>query len=213
MRGQARGGDTALRQRSCGLGPSGPFVTSPSPKHRSLNQALLVAHLPARGCFTWPLDHPLNCPCWSAWTWASISLCPLGLMCVPTTSAWVQSILAPGPRFSAVVSQSLGAQRIQVLPESSLPTATWEVPDTPASSLPSMSPHLLVLRQPYFSTVTLVEKCNFIEHMLFIYSCSNALEHPLYSTLTDHFRGSNRKQDRFIPALVRLAAPLPLCCA
>lgn len=38
-------------------------MTSPSPEHRSLNQALLVAPTsPSQGLFTWPLDHPLELP-------------------------------------------------------------------------------------------------------------------------------------------------------
>lgn len=168
-------------------------MTYPSPEHRSLNQALSVhPPSPARGCLHGPWTTRLSCPCWSAWTWASVSLCPLGLTCVPTTSAWVQSILAPGP-----LIQSSGVPEPwcpkDSSPSLSLPPysylgGAWH---PSFSSLPSMSPHLvssqatLFLQLHWWRNVTLLSTCCSFIHVL------NAFRAPLCTPhFTDHW-GSN----------------------
>ena len=144
-----------------------PWTQEPQPS------SLSPLTSPSQGLFTRPLDHPPELPLLVCTGLGFCISLPLGHTCVSTTPAWVQSILAPGPSIQSNGVQSLGAQRIQVLPWVCLPTATWEVPDPPASPASPPCPQTwLVPRQPYFSTVMLVEKCNFIEHMLFIYSCA-----------------------------------------
>lgn len=84
-----------------------------------------------------------SCPCWPAWTRASVSLWPLELTWAPTTPTWKQSILAPGSLIrSRERPRALVPKEFKLFLEPVLPTAIWKTSAAPAPPASLACPQL-----------------------------------------------------------------------